>query len=525
MKNKIGFILLISGLVFFRPLFSSAQDAPKTADKKKHVYHENEKPDDKYLPNAYNNKKTTPAYKYVSPSYKFKKTPPVKSSGSSIYTVQVNVNSGGQNIVGDAANEPNIAIDPQNPNNIVIGWRQFDNVTSNFRQAGWSYTTDGGLTWNFPGEIEQGVFRSDPVLDFDTTGNFYYNSLTLDSAGNYLCKVFKSTDGAASWNAGVNAGGGDKQWMAIDRTEGVGSGNIYATWSFDYNSCSPGFFIRSEDEGSSFESCIVLNDSSIWGTMAVGVNGELYISGTDNYGNILVGKSSNANVPSSVITWDTASTLNLDGYINISLHINPVGLLGQVNIDVDRSNGPGRGNVYVLASVTRYSNNDTADVMFSGSTDGGHTWSTPVRVNDDVSTTNYQWFGTMSVAPNGRIDAVWLDNRDAPYGSDSSALYYSYSTDQGTTWSTNEKMSALFDPHTGYPNQNKMGDYFDMVSDNTGAHLAWSNTLNGEEDVYYSHIVPNINTGVNGISNNAAFSVFPNPTDGMFFITSEAKQF
>jgi hypothetical protein len=183
---------------------------------------------------------------------------------------------------------------------------------------------------------------------------------------------------------------------------------------------------------------------------------------------------------------------------------------------VDRSNGPGHGNVYLLASVTRLSNSDSADVMFSKSMDGGVTWSSPLRINDDPSVNNKQWLGTMSVAPNGRIDAVWLDTRDAVTGSDSSALYYSYSIDQGTTWTVNEKMSGSFNPHVGYPNQNKMGDYFDMISDNSGAHLAWTNTLNGEEDVYYSHIIPHVATGVNEIYNSAAFSVFPNPTSGIF---------
>jgi hypothetical protein len=33
-----------------------------------------------------------------------------------------------------------------------------------------------------------------------------------------------------------------------------------------------------------------------------------------------------------------------------------------------------------------------------------------------------------------------------------------------------------------------MGDYFDMVSDGTGASLAWAATFNGEQDVYYSYI-------------------------------------
>ena len=41
---------------------------------------------------------------------------------------QVNVDGDGQNITLDAANEPSIAIDPNDRNRMVIGWRQFDNV-------------------------------------------------------------------------------------------------------------------------------------------------------------------------------------------------------------------------------------------------------------------------------------------------------------------------------------------------------------------------------------------------------------
>ena len=70
------------------------------------------KPDDKYLPNAYNNKKTSPAYKYI-------KTSKSKSTGSSIYTIQVNVDTNGQNILNDAANEPNIAVNPTDKNKMV----------------------------------------------------------------------------------------------------------------------------------------------------------------------------------------------------------------------------------------------------------------------------------------------------------------------------------------------------------------------------------------------------------------------
>jgi hypothetical protein len=167
----------------------------------------------------------------------------------------------------------------------------------------------------------------------------------------------------------------------------------------------------------------------------------------------------------------------------------------------------------VVASVQRNSNNDPGDVMFAKSTNGGQTWSSPQRLNTDLGTNKYQWFATMSVAPNGRIDVVWLDNRDAPSGSYLSSLYYCYSTDEGENWSANERLSESFDPHVGWPNQQKMGDYFDMVSDEEGAHLAWANTLNNEQDVYYGHIVPQV-TGINDAAGLPAFHSLtssPNP--------------
>jgi len=192
---------------------------------------------------------------------------------------------------------------------------------------------------------------------------------------------------------------------------------------------------------------------------------------------------------------------------------------------VDRSDGPGRDNVYLLSSVRPYLIPDQADVMFNKSTDGGISWmkDAPIRINDDIESKNTQWFGTMSVAPNGRIDVIWLDTRDNP-GSDSSALYYSYSIDQGDTWSANVKLSESFNPHIGYPNQNKMGDYVDMISNNTGAHLAWTNTLNGEQDVYYSFITPPTLTGIEDVSGNIELSVYPNPTTGQLEISWDDKR-
>ena len=431
-------------------------------------YSHHEFKDDDYIPDLRGSQARSPAYNYFM---------------NGITTTQVNVDANGQNIVGDAANEPSIAIDRNDPNRMTIGWRQFNTVSSNFRQAGFGYTINGGQSWTFPGVIEPGVFRSDPVLDNDVYGNFYYNSL-LGSP--FSCQVFKSTTGGSSWGSGVDARGGDKQWMTVDKTSGAGNGHIYSYWTTFYSSCMPGSFTRSANGGLFFEDCVTIPQQPYWGTMAVGPDGELYIGGAISW-TFVVAKSTNAKDSSQIVSWQTTSIVDLDGDISSGVGPNPGGLLGQTMIAVDTSYGPFHGNVYLLCSSERHSNSDPLDVMFALSTNGGASWSSPIKINDDTDTSAYQWFGTMSVAPNGRIDVIWLDTRDNP-GTVLSALYYSNSSDGGTSWLPNRRLSDYFDPHVGWPNQNKMGDYFDMESANNGVHLAWAATFNGEQDVYYSFI-------------------------------------
>ena len=43
---------------------------------------------------------------------------------------QVNVDGNGNNILGDAANEPSISVDPTDGSKMVIAWRQFNSINS-----------------------------------------------------------------------------------------------------------------------------------------------------------------------------------------------------------------------------------------------------------------------------------------------------------------------------------------------------------------------------------------------------------
>ena len=414
-------------------------------------------------------------------------SPGMVSQHDAFTSFQVNVDSNGQNITGDAANEPSICVDPTNGSKMTIGWRQFNSVASNFRQAGWGYTGNGGTSWTFPGVLENNVFRSDPVLDSGDTGNFFYLSL-LET---FFDNMWRSLDGGQSWTNIAPAKGGDKEWFTIDNTNSTGHGFQYQAWSSSGNNFGGKQFTRSTDGGFTWLTPINIPNSASWGTLDVDTTGNLFIGGVNlGTGQIWCIRSTNAKNGGVTPTFDQSTAVNLGGDIDFGALINPDGLAGQVFLAVDRSGTSTNNNVYMLASVQPTGSNNGTDVMFVRSTDGGHTFSVPRRINDDpVNHNKWHWFGTLSVAPNGRIDSVWLDTRNAANNTDSQ-LFYSFSTDGGDTWAPNVAVSNSFNPFLGYPNQNKMGDYITIVSDNTGGNVAYAATFNLEEDVYYVRVAP-----------------------------------
>ncbi len=414
-------------------------------------------------------------------------SPALVSSFGPYTSYQVNVDANGNNRVGDAANEPSICVDRHNPNRMSIGWRQFNSVASNFRQAGFAYTINGGTRWIVPGVLESNVFRSDPVLNSDTAGRFFYLSLVQ----NFSDDLWRSITGGQSWTRVGPADGGDKQWFTIDRTNSSGHGFQYQSWSTDGNNFGGRQFTRSTDGGFTWMDPINIPNSPAWGTLDVDSAGNLFIGGVNLTTNrTWCVRSTNAKNGGVIPTFDRSTAVNLGGDIAFSEPINPEGLVGQVFLAVDRSGTSTNDNVYMLASVQPSGFTNGSDVMFVRSTNGGITFSAPRRINDDpVNHAKWHWFGTLSVAPSGRIDVVWYDTRNSP-NNFTSQLFYSFSIDGGNTWAPNVAVSSPFDPFIGYPNQSKIGDYITVVSDDDGANVAYAATFNGEQDIYYVRIRP-----------------------------------
>ncbi len=395
--------------------------------------------------------------------------------------VQINTDAQGRNITGDAANEPSFAVNPLNPLHMVVGWRQFPTINSDARYAGYAVTRDGGLTWFNGGQLEPppqapSSEQSDPVLAVDAQGVFFYNSLAIRGEIRGVT-VYKSETGGFSWNEPVWIAENccDKNWYAIDFV----TGHHYSVWSGQIHPA----FARSVDGGQSWQPS--LRGLPVLAYLNVGPDGELYLGSRGSAG-IAVSRSINARDPNVEPTFSPSVTVPM-GPIAGGAPMNPAGTMSQTYIATDHREGPRRGWVYVLSSAVRA--DDVCDVMFARSTDHGQSFSDPVRVNDDLSGPDFQWMACMSIAPSGRLDAVWFDTRDDP-DHFISRLYYAYSWDAGRTWSTNRAVSDPFDPSLGYPVQRKIGDYFQSQSDNGSVSVVHPATFNGEQDIYYTRLHP-----------------------------------
>ena len=434
-----------------------------------------------------------------APPRKIETSPRMVSQFGVFTSFQANVDANGNNILGDAANEPSIAVDPTDGNKMMIAWRQFNSISSDFRQAGWGYTTDAGVTWTFPGVLQNNIFRSDPVTKSDETGNFFYLSLQSTEQESFFCDdLWRSTNGGQSFTeqSPDEAGhGGDKEWFTIDtNVGGMGHGFVYQFWT-GFFACDFGEFNRSTDSGATWMSPINIPNSPQTGAMDVDTNGNLFLAGESS--TFYCERSSNAQNGGQTPTFDQVTQVNMGGDL-LQGGVNGIGLCGQTFVAVDRSGGPTNNNVYMVASVLPTGASNGTDVMFARSTDDGQTFSAPQRINDDpINHNKWHIFGTPSVAPNGRIDIVWLDSRNAANNIDMQ-LFYSYSTDGGVTWAPNIAVSNSFSPQAGYPSNQKIGDYITVVSDATGGNVAYAATFNvnpnavggHEQDVYYVRVFP-----------------------------------
>src|SRR5262245_12346908 len=169
---------------------------------------------------------------------------PSDGSGESLEAPGPNVN------VGLFSNEPHLAVNPLNPNNVVVA--NYNNAIQTLK-----ISLDGGLTFPItrngvlvPGQT---FFQGDDSLTFDAQGRLFWTYLSGGTpAGPNVCVVqINPTTGAVVGSPTLVATSNlDKQWIAADANPSSPfANNLYIIWH-DFNQTNaPTRFARSTNQG------------------------------------------------------------------------------------------------------------------------------------------------------------------------------------------------------------------------------------------------------------------------------------
>jgi hypothetical protein len=341
----------------------------------------------------------------------------------------------------DAEVEPNIAVDPTNPQHLIGSVQQDrwnDGGANGLTNV---VSTDGGATWSLaagqpqfsvcagapsgsPGFFDRATdpwvsFSADGQVAYSISDSFNANGPAFGGASSII--ISRSTDGGSHWQTPVTARLDTSTQVLNDKESVTGdpsvANNAYAVWdqlvspnknanpsAFVHSIAfrGPTLFSRTTDKGVTWSQGRVIFDP--------GQNDQ-------TIGNQIV-----------VPTTGPARGVLIDG---MSLITNQGGKCPFVFI-VNQSGHPshcGKGSTFTAAVIR--------------STDGGNTWSEARGIDTQQvasvsiaghSVRSSDFLPEFATNPvNGNIYAVWQDARFSPAGA--SKIAFSQSTDGGLTWS------------------------------------------------------------------------------------------
>ena len=131
--------------------------------------------------------------------------------------------------------------------------------------------------------------------------------------------------------------------------------------------------------------------------------------------------------------------------------------------------------------------NGDEDVFVRRSGDGGRTWGAAVRVNDNrLRDRTDQFLPRVAVAPDGRVDVVYLDRRNDPQSNVMTDAYLATSSNDGKSFKSIRMSSRSFSAKVGPTIDEKLpvdfGSRIGLVSDDDTVVAAWTDTRLGTED-------------------------------------------
>jgi putative cell wall-binding protein len=375
---------------------------------------------------------------------------------------------------------PGLAVDPADPRHVVMIDEDYFSSQCDFH-----VTYDSGKTWTDGHLTVPAGFANPPCVTFDSGAAPHYDQSVVFGSGQNVYTTFSShrgiqqlpeggrvggegdsvivshsADGGKTWDTGVVAiQGGAVTWPFIIRP-GVAvqpraqGDKVYVVGWYVVNPPGQGaaggagdrraVVASSGDGGKTWSAPVDASgpDEKVReiAQPVVGPDGALYIAWHNR------DDPSTAPHPIEVAkSTDGGATFTRTSVADVgpapATAPAPTSFAGYPRIAVD----PKSGTLYVVYASFAFGDLDT---VIQHSTDGGATWSPPLRVNDDPKGDGMRQFDArVAVAPNGRVDVTWVDTRASypsaiiPKPGGAGDVYYASSSDGGVTFSANRRIS------------------------------------------------------------------------------------
>jgi len=406
--------------------------------------------------------------------------------------------------------EEAIAVNPTNPNNIVIvtniGHREAGLTAGMFKGVSF----DGGSTWTTTliglgtaGDV-LGDACCDPTLSFDEFGNLFMSYLYQTEN---VVPVALSTDGGLTFSLVANivappSGTPTKSssdnrglFRFVDQpTITAAKGEVWVIFNAGGPLFASGAPVTGLGQvGAFIPGEVVPNTNNCtYGDIAIGPAGQvmqvctLTESGQGG-GKLFVNVDPDGLGPAGFGGRVFAAATHVGGFDFIPAQ-NDRSIDAEPGLAWDRTGGPHVGRVYLIYTKEIQNESDNTDIFVQFSDDNGSTWSPGVRVNND-STVNSQFLPKIALdQTTGNIAMVWYDARN-DLGSGGSGdtdglpntdahFWGAFSTNGGVSFGPNLRISAGTSNSHDSGNGIDYGDYSGLAFYGGVAHPAWSDNSN-----------------------------------------------